>query len=277
MSDDENSTEKEPQQEKTEVVAELTTLRQKNSQALSKLRELFTKVSQEKASRDSENAIVKTTAGKIEETRKELNAVQEKLTKLDVELKPLKEQFGSPDKINVEIRALEYSLNINYSLQREKVISKQVSQLSKQLKAMQASVPKLKEQSQLRHSARDLRTKLGELVKDLKAHANQSEEHHHEMLAILKTADELQTTLPKALTELDEKRGELIQLTAVETEQRKKDHAEFEAQRKQTKQIAAKKLNDVKIRAKEIMEKFKTGKPISFEELQVLQVAGIEI
>ncbi len=267
----------ESQVDKNQVAYEVAEIKQKNSQTLAKLSQLFEKAEQQKAVRDTENAAVKTIASQLESMRKKVTELQSKLSRLEKELAPIRKELGSAEQIKAEIQTLEYSLHVNYSPAREKAVSRQTKELSAKLKTLTSSAPKLQELTKLRTELREARRSFSDGVKQLKTRAAQSEVHHEEMLKIFKQADQLQSALPEAFTKLDEKRTTLNGMRKVENEQRKKETQEFDAQRKVQKQAHDKKMDEVKLRAKEILEKFKLGKSISFEELQVLQVAGIAI
>ncbi len=273
--------------DKEQVVNEVTTIRHQNAQSLTKLRELFDKAETEKNNRDAENKEVKQIANQIETIRKQI-------TETDTILKPLEAELdktdasSSPDRIKAEIQALEYSLHVNYSTQREKTISRKMTDLSKKLKSLAKLEPKFQERRSLRAALRELRKQLSEKVKELKSHAAKSESHHQAMLLLFKQAEELQTHLPEAFSKLDEKRNTLKQLTAVEREDeqiRRKQYQQEEKQRQQkeqqhnaeAKQKIVQQMQSVKKKALEILVRFKQGEPISLEELQTLQLAGIEI
>ncbi len=262
---------------KTKIVEEVKLIREKNSQALTELRELFQKADQEKTYRDSENATVKEIASQIDSTRKGLTELGQALSKLQGEVEPFKEQLGSAEKIKVEISALEYSLHVSYSPAREKAVSRKVAQLNKQLKTTQAIAPKLQELTQLRRAFRELKKKLSTAVIELKAHAAKSEEHHQVMLSTLKQADALQAALPESFNQLNERQSALTTINKAEHEQRQKQLGEIRAEKRIANAQRERKMHEVKQRAHEIMERFKLGQPISLEDLQVLQTAGIEL
>lgn len=266
-----------PHLDKAEIVAEVREIRQKNAEVISHLKQLFSQAESEKAKRDAENATVKQTAEAISATRKELNSAQEKLASMEKELEPLRQKFAPADRIKAEIQQLEYSLHTHYSPAREKEVSRTVKELEKQLKATRLIAPKLAELSQLRKTSRELHKTLSTLVRQLKEHAAKSEGYHGAMLSNFKQADNIRKELPEAFNELDEKRALLDQINAEQKEQRRKEQEEFQAQRQLQKAEQGKRMETVKQKASEIMQRFKLGESISFEELQVLQAAGIEI
>ncbi len=260
-----------------EILAEVREIKGKNAEALSHLRDLFEKADKEKKCRDNQNTIVKQSAAEIEGIRKQITAGEKKLVELQKTLEPFKREFGSPEQINAEIKSLEYSLQMHYSPSREKTVSKQIKALASQLKSLATIAPKMNELSKIRKELREARSLLSPSVKKLKEHANKSESHHQAMLQCFKEADEIRALLPEAFHELDEKRELLTKLRQEENVEKQKQHAVFDEHRKQAKANAQEKMQQVKTKAQEIMQKFKTGQPITFEELQVLQAAGLEV
>lgn len=260
-----------------EILAEVREIKGKNAEALSHLRDLFEKAEKEKNARDNENAIVKQTATEIEAIRKKITSEEKRLAELQKTLEPFKREFGSPEQIKAEIQSLEYSLQMHYSPSREKIVSKQVKALTSQLKSLAAIAPKMNELSKIRKELREARTLLSPAVKKLKEHAAKSESRHQAMLQCFKEADEIRSVLPEAFHELDEKRELLTKLRQEENAEKQKQRLVFDEHRKQAKANAQEKMQHVKTKAQEIMQKFKTGQPITFEELQVLQAAGLEL
>lgn len=270
----EQSTQEKPV-DRREIVAEVRAIRDKNAHAISQMRELFDKAEAEKKQRDEENATVKKATQEISKARSELKDAEAKSAPLEKERTSA--PYVSPEKIKAEIQSLEYSLHVSYSPAREKQVSRQVKELTKELKAIEATAPKLAELRALRLKQRELRKQLSHFVKELKTHAAKSEGHHQKMLEYYRQADQLRATLPEAFTELDEKRALLDDMFKEEREQRKKDKQEFDATRQVHRQEQQKKMDGVKQKAEDIMKRFKLGEPISFDELQVLQAAGIEV
>lgn len=261
--------------DKREIIAELRSLKDKNSVLLSQISELFRKADEEKHQRDKENAAVKQLVTTIAETRKNLETITKQLEQLDKQLSSFK--GISPAKISAEIQALEYSLQVNYSPSREKTISKKVKELSKQLKSFASVEPELKRAGEIRKTFKELKAKLTELVKELKTCSAKSEAHHQKMLSYLSEADKLGTSLPSSLSTLDQKRNVLQEIKQVEKIQHEKQRVEFLHEKQKSKVAHLQRMEEMKEKAKEIMERFKLGKPISFEELQVLQASGVEL
>ncbi|MDP3741792.1 MAG: hypothetical protein Q8R15_00585 [Candidatus Micrarchaeota archaeon] len=263
--------------DKREVLAEVREMKGKNAEALAHLRELFQLADKEKKARDVENASVKTIAKELEVLRSKAQSEEKTFAAIEKALAPFKREFGSPEQLKAEIQSLEYSLQMNYSPSREKTVSKKVKQLSAELKSLATLAPKMGELSKLKREIREMQFEISTSVKKLKQHAAKSEEHHKAMLQCFKEADEIRKELPEAFHELDEKRGLLSKLYDEENAARQSQRAEFETHRNEAKANAQEKMQHVKTKAQEIMQKFKLGEPISFEELQVLQTAGIEI
>ncbi len=255
-----------------EILSEVKEIEGKNSEVLTKLKKLFDDANLQKQARGAETIIVKNIVGKLTELRKELQELTAKLSQFEKEVVPTCREFGSPESIKKQIDALEYSLHLNYSPSREKTTAKRVKELNEQLKKIEKNIPKLKELSELRKTLRELKGKISESVQELKKHAAKSEEHHRAMLKNLQEAKQLQSSL--SLSELDEKRKAFVKVSAEERVMKKKN---LDAKKKQTRFKTDKKMQEVKAKAEEILERFKLGKKISFEELQVLQASGIEL
>ena len=272
--------------DKRELVAEVNAIREKNFHVITELKHLFKQADQEKSQRDEQNAAVKKIAGELEKIRSELKETEAKLIPLEKEVYAF--NGPSPEMLKSEIQTLEYSLHVAYSPSREKIVGRQIKELSKQLKTIAALAPKRLELTAIRTKFRELRKNLSTQVRELKTRAAKSEEHHEKMLSFFKEANELRKILPDSFTELDEKRELLDQISAEQREQwqkekqefdsrRRKEKQEFDAQRQVVKAEQGKRMETVKAKAQEILEKFKLGQPISFDELQVLQAAGVEI
>ncbi|MBI4406285.1 hypothetical protein HY571_00025 [Candidatus Micrarchaeota archaeon] len=252
----------------TPLVQQVKELKGKNSELLGLLRQLFDKADQEKKTRDAENAAVKQLVTNIAKTRSELKQADQALSNLQ---KTLPRQ-RSPDSVKKEIASLEYNLQLNYSPSREKTTGKRIKELTNQLRTLAANAPKFEEFSRLRKQFAELKAQLKAMLSELKQRTAQSESHHQAMLEALKKADKLQSSL--SLGELEEKRGLLANMNK---EERLRQRSESIENRKETRRKITSKLREVRQKAQEIMEKFKKGETISFEELQVLQAAGMEI
>ncbi len=252
----------------TQLVQEVKQLKGKNSELLGQLRQLFDKADQEKKARDLENAAVKQLVANISKTRSELQQVSQSLA----ELRKTLPRQQSPESIKKEIASLEYALQLNYSPALEKTTGKSIKQLTSQLRLLKANAPGFEELSKLRKKLAELKAQLRATLAELKQRSGKSEVHHQAMLEALKKAGGIQSSF--SLAELQEKRELLASLNK---EERSRQRSEADAHRRETREKTGNKLREVRRKAQEIMERFKKGETISFEELQVLQAAGMEI
>ncbi len=267
----------EKQASKREVIVEVNSIRKENSQVISRIKQLLENADAEKVTRDKENATVKKITSEIQGLRAQINEIQKNLNEFAKQLSTLQGEFVSPEKIKREIESIEYFLHLNYSQAREKAASRKVKELSKNLIQMQAAAPKIAELQVLRVKLGELRKKLFEEISELKLHSSQSQEHHEKMHQFLKQAEQLQPTLSTSFTELSEKQAVLEQIKYGEDMQKKKQRRELEEHRKELNAQHQVQMEQVKQKAREIMQRFKLGESISFEELQVLQAAEMDI
>ncbi|HLC48377.1 MAG TPA: hypothetical protein VJI13_04855, partial [Candidatus Norongarragalinales archaeon] len=113
------------------------------------------------------------------------------------------------------------------------------------------------------------------------SNAKESDKHHEAMLKAYKKADEVRLLISDYLEKIGEKRKDADESYSKLQEVRSEKVAEEDygnyIDRKEKRKKEAEKMDELEERAKLIYDNFKAGKKVSMEELQILQMAGMEI
>lgn len=212
-------------------------------------KEVFEGALNEKKLRDSINEEVK----KFKEQKSIL--VQE-LEKSTAELEKLKIQIGkfsNYEALKKQLNALEYKLHTEgYRPAREKEISAQMNDIEKKIKSI---MPEKSEGSieELKKKIREFDSKIKKISKDVEIKANESEKHHKKMIEFYQKSEDLRKKIS----------------SQVQNQQPKQE--KHEKQEKTTKKQSN---SSIKAKAQQLLEDFKKGKKLSFEELQIIQEAS---
>ncbi|MFA4946633.1 MAG: hypothetical protein WC607_03810 [Candidatus Micrarchaeia archaeon] len=256
-------------------------LAKKNRERIDELRETMSTSSEARRKRDEENAKVKEYKEKRLAAETEVDKVKTELDEKKEKLRLLVGDSKMPfEKLQREIEELEWIQQTEAtSAKRERELSKQINDLRKQLpsseeaKKLYTDVGALRERlSKLNAEARDNR-------KLMEEHARESDVHHNKHLAAYKSGKALQEKISSAMGVLDVKRGEADaangELAGIQRKKRDEESQEYEKERRETRAKETEIKHRVELKAKDILEKFRSGEKLSMEEFLILKESGL--
>ena len=264
--------------ERDEARREVRTIASDNREKITDLKQLFSKASQLKASRDRENHLASEFRQKRDAKKNELSPLREKLSEFKKKLSA--SGSGNPAAIQEQIERLEWFQ------QTESLNAKEEKEMSKKIKDLRKQLPQAKEFHQLLADLSQTRKELGKLAEEEKAlhekmveHSRKGNELHAELLQTSKKIDGVQKSISAAMELLKqkegvagEKHGELVKAVGEkkmrEMEDRQRHQAD-EARRLHSDQ------QKIRSKAQKIYDRFKAGEKISTDELLVLRESGL--
>ncbi|MBI5229532.1 hypothetical protein HY991_05455 [Candidatus Micrarchaeota archaeon] len=259
-----NGLSEEEERKLTNEIWELSLHNRKNIHAL---RQLTTQATEEKKLRDEENQQVLQLKEKRNALQEELKKVKAELEEKENKLREYENELELPYHVlKKAFDEVEWRIQTESSPRREKELSKESKKIEKQLKKAEEFEPIRKEAIGLRKRIQELAIELKTIHTSLLVHAKESDVHHEKLLSAYKAAEELQQKIVETLAMIDEKRTLLGKEIPVEEEE-----PEPVQEKKELKEPKS-----VKELAKRIMADFKSGKPISEEELHILQNTELE-
>ena len=266
---------------KTDVISakkEVQSLVAKNKEAIGTLRALFDEVKKQRQLRDAENVEVQKLKKERTDAERTVDAARAMLDALNESLSHLPD-VESPSALELQIEKLEWIQQTDATVAEERALSKKIGDLRLKLPKAKARSETYVRRAALREAffkanklARALREKLRE-------HAKKSDVHHTAMIKALTKAKGLREKLNEAFKDLDQKRAllaseqkEFLQIRdAITVEER----AEETQIRSEQKAIHDRQMEKVSGQAKSAMDKLKSGKKISMDELLAIQQAGL--
>ncbi len=213
-------------------------------------KESFDGALKEKKARDELNDAVK----KLKEERALLIATfdskKKELNDFTLQMK----KFSTYEVLKKKLNALEYKLHFEgENPAREKEISKSMSEIEEKIKEImpEKSVVNIEE---LRNELKNLNSKIKAISRELEGKAGESEKHHKKMIELYNKSDEFRKKISESASKVQT------------TKRVEKPHENKEKKPK---------INvELKRKAEGLLEEFKKGKKLSFEELQLIQEAA---
>jgi uncharacterized coiled-coil DUF342 family protein len=199
----------------------------------------------EKKQRDELNEIVK----KLKEERanliKEYDLKKKEFENLKLQIK----KFSTYELLKKKLNALEYKLHFEgENPVREKEISKAMNEIEEQIKKImpeknQGSIDEIKSELNI------INSKIKSISREIESKALESEKHHKKMLELYSKSDEFRR-----------------KISDISSQPVKSEKREIETTQK-------KQNPELKKTAERLLEDFRKGKKLSFEELQLIQEA----
>jgi len=251
----------------------LLDLREKNRENISSFRQSMSQVKQGKTERDKENKAVA-------EFKERRDALHKKAIEFREQARVLQAKFKETGGLRTgqlrhRLSQLEYMMHVEGSSPRkEKLISAEMADLEKQLKAAEVNDSTSKELSSTRAQLKQVESDAEAAHLQMIEHAKKSDEHHAKIVELSKKIDFLRQEISKAMEILGEKEDAFEEATsdyhqaageakAAEEAEREKVVAEKKAE-EQTKAMTAKE------KAAKAMEDLKKGKKVSLLDIQAL-------
>lgn len=259
---------------------ELQVLVAKNREAITHLRGFFEKARAEKQKRDEENKKVQELKAKRTEGEKKVDEAREKLEKLDKTLSA-NPDVENPRELKEKIDKLEWFQQTEANTSEEKKVGVEIKALRQQLPEAEKKGSAYAERSKFRKQLRDASLELRKIRQEMGVHAKKSDEHHTAMIKAFEKAKTLKEKLNEAFKDLDQKRALLAteqkEFSEIRTALMSEEKAEMEKERAEAKAVHDQQMAKVSTKAKDALDKLKSGKKISLEELQAIQQAGLTV
>ena len=264
--------------ERDEARSEVRAISSDNRNKITELRQLFSKATQLKASRDKENSVSNDLRQKRDGKKEEIAKLKENLSAIKAKLSQA--GAGNPMAIHEQIERLEWFQ------QTESLSAKEEKEFSKKIKDLRKQLPEAKEFQGLLMELAETRKALGKLIDEEKAlhekvveHSRKADHLHKDLLQDSRKIGDVQKSISTAMTLLKEKEtdagekhGQLVKAVGErklhEMEQRQRHQAE------ETRHLQAQQ-NKIVEKAKKIYGRFKSGEKISTDELLVLSESGL--
>jgi len=251
----------------------LLDLREKNRENISSFRQSMSQVKQEKTERDKENKAVA-------EFKERRDSLHKKAVEFREQARVLQAKFKETGgmragQLRYRLSQLEYMLHVEgASPKREKLISAEMNELEKQLKAAEVNDATSRELSSVRAQLKQVESDAEAAHLQMVEHAKKSDEHHAKIGELSKKMDFLRQEISKAMELLGEKEGAFEEATSDYRQAAGEAKAAVEAERE--KAIAEKKAEEqtkamtAKEKAVKAMDDLKKGKKISLIDIQAL-------
>lgn len=265
--------------ERDDAVKEVRTISVENRKKIGDLKQSFAKAGELKATRDKENGL----AAEFRKKRDEAKAKADECKKKLFELRGKITAAGggkNPTAIQEQVERLEWIQ------QTESLNAKEEKELAKRIKELMRELPQAEGFQSLMREYSAERDKLKKIFEEEKRYHEKMLEHskkaqatHEALMAESKKIKHLQESVSSAMEVLKQKEGvaDEKQVELVKTVGEKKLQEMEEHQREHAEEVRRQHAQHNKIleKAKEIYEKFKSGKKISSEDLTVLQQSGL--
>ncbi|MFH0971314.1 MAG: hypothetical protein V1835_01980 [Candidatus Micrarchaeota archaeon] len=263
---------------------EVKKLAEENSKNIAKLRELLDTAEEQRKLRDDYNAKVKEISEKRRSLIEQSKKIDTELRELEAESAKIKEpQTRIPlPRLERMIDELEWRQQTqSMSVKDENAFSKQIKELLKEKQAIMKSQPLRKRIYELHRKRQELSMEFRALDGAQELNAKESDKHHETMLKSYKKADETRAKISEYLEKIGEKRKDAddtySKMREVRDGMQDEERKHYSDEKHERKMKEDERRDELEERAREIYIKFKAGKKISMDELQILQMAGLEI
>ncbi len=265
------------------------TLRKSRDEENQQVKQLFEEARISREKRDEVNEDVKLNKAlrdlRKEDTDKvlsELEGVEDQMKEMGV--KP-REQKSKKFNITKRIRDLETTLETTANLhpQQEKELIEGIERLYQDFDKIEVADEKRDEIRDIQNRLRSLRNAAMAHHKEVKKLASQSQEYHDQMLEKIRDARKIRASADKnhkEVIELTQKikeiRKEITAISNDSDEIRKKLGQETAVDRKKRKQTEARaRESDLDAQAKDILERYKAGEKLGFDEFKLIIGRGL--
>ncbi len=270
-------------QETRQKNLEVKKLADENQKNISRLREHLKEADAQKKTRDEYNAKVKEISEKRRVLIEESRRIDAELREAETQARKYQTDTDIPyAKLARLIEQMEWQLQTqSMPPKAENALSQDIRKLLKKKEALEKGQP-------LRKKIRDLRKRKGELGIEFRAleetqeiNSKESDKHHEAMLKSYKKADDARAKISEYLEKIGEKRKDAdetyMKMREAVGEVRAESEKHRTHERKERKKKEQDRMGELEEKAQQIYIDFKAGKKVSIEELQILQMAGIEI
>ncbi|MEK6842918.1 MAG: hypothetical protein AABY04_00360 [Candidatus Micrarchaeota archaeon] len=263
---------------------EVRKLADENQKKIQLLKELLDKADTERKARDELNSKVK----EVTDRRRHLI---DKAKETDSQIKELEAEgskYVVPEgampigRLNHLIDQLEWQLQTSaMPIKQENALSKEIKELLKQKIALEKTQPLRRKLYDLRKARQDLNFEFRSLDGAQEQNSKESDKRHETMLGYYKKADDIRVEISDYLEKIGEKRKDAdetyLKLRDVRNEMQSEGDRAYADEKRERKKKEDEKLDELEEKAKQIYLDFKSGKKVSMEELQIMQMAGFEI
>jgi len=235
-----------------------------------------------KAERDTRDAITDEVRALKEERNKitaKLNELKTKAQTLDAAKAEAAEKLGikgGPIVLKKEIDKLQHIIETEgITFEKEKQLMKQIRELEKRYKEAKKASTVWDEARAVNTEGREIRRKSDDLHHQIQEKASQSQQKHEKALALSKQVEDLKAKEDEIIKKIEVRKAELGPVSSQLEEKLKlladlseKARVERKEAKIHTDQEHQKKLTDLQA---EVLEKLKTGKKLTTDDLRVIQ------
>lgn len=267
-----------------------------NKENIQSLKNLYEKAREARKLRDDKNKIVIGLKEKKNSNELEFKKTKTVLDELEAKLDEIKRSrkdfdFKQYEALKKRIEGMEWKLQTEaLNARQEKELSQEIKKLEKQVPKAQVIEQLLEEIRKAKHEFHAKKASLEKIRQEMHGHARESDRFHEELLKLYKKADSLKEKLGQNIDEIQEVRGEADEkhgtLKTIRKEHMQAMKQKREKEETLTKEELKKRLEEerekqnelkqkISEQAKEILDSFKSGKKLSFEELQILQASNL--
>jgi len=267
-------------------------LRLKSREAIGEVKKFYAEAAELKKLRDAENEKVQEFKKKRQESEVKVAEALEKLKTLRGQLEGLP-KAESPGRLRAELERLEWEQQTEaVSPKAEKELSRRIKELREQLGPAEKLRGVFAQMKPLEDGLRAAQAESRIYRTELSKHAKASDHHHEAMLKLYKKADSLSKKIGENLKQLDEKKTlldeERKEFFQIQGQVKGAEKAEWEARKAEEKaerdrikaeqdaEKASLKHKATGI-AEKALEKFRNGGKLTWEDLQAIQAAGLEL
>ncbi|OIO25445.1 hypothetical protein AUJ14_04230 [Candidatus Micrarchaeota archaeon CG1_02_55_22] len=264
---------------------ELRKVSRTNAELISAFKSTLDSLKMEKVKRGEKSSAARELVKKKHVLVTEARKIGDEIRTLTGDAKP-----GSPPaheapglrQIREQLERLEWRQQTEgLSPNKEKAMGVEIKRLRQQLPAIEADTEKRKNVGQLYDARRKLSDEIRELDSKIDSLFAEAEASHEKIVGLSRKADSLRERITTNFDVLGEheKKRELLgdELREAQKKEREQDDGERRAIEAAERKAHAEQLASLKERSTEIRERLKTGKKVSFEELQILAAVDGEL
>ena len=269
-------------EQRDKINAEVKEHIQKKKQIKSQLDSANKDINDLKAKRDTENADVK----KFKQARSEIDKALKELGKNPILKQP--RRADSTDERHTPISVLRDKLyKMDWFYQTELLSPAREKEFVKQMQAMEIEISSLKEEAEFKKQASDLfknlktpRVNQKQTHENVLKHAEQSEVYHQQIREkqdkkreIIKALKEIDKVISEKMKQADGLHKQIVALLNAKKKTRK-DH-DVKRKTERDKMAKQQELADEE-KARQLLEAFKKGKKLKFDEFGLVQKYGLK-
>jgi uncharacterized coiled-coil DUF342 family protein len=271
-----------------ELEKERSQLRSQRDEENQQVKELFANAREQREARDAVNEDVKLNKALRDLRKEDADKALTELEKIEDEMEAMginPKARGRRRNLSRRIRDLEMKIQTtgNLNPQEERELIEQIERLTREMDKLEVADEKRDEMRAIQKRLKSLRSEALAHHKEVKKLASQSQEYHDQMIENIKEARKIRAQADEhhqGVIDLSEKireiRKEISQVSGETDKIRKELGEETARERRQRKQQEAQQREaELDDKADEILERYKSGEKLGFEEFKLLISRGL--